>query len=261
MFASVNSNANEAISETQKAVASKSEDSNNYLKALELGRQGKWEDARQALEQVLEKNPGSPSVLYNLGVSEYHLKRLGAAIGYWRKAVYRGRGYSPAEKALAEIEGKFPGVRQDSAVSEVFSWLFRNVPFHIVLAVCLFTFVFAILKHGKWMGQKCMAERMEEDPPPRPVSAYLGAALGFALLSLLVCVELWSLIPRATVIKSGVELRVGPSEKEASLLLVPEGSQVRVLRSVEHWVQVEVAAGAAGWVPEGALMVESDERT
>lgn len=57
----------------------------SYDRAASLMEQGRWDEAKNALQQLLVDQPDSPQILYDTGVASYHLKDYTHAFAYFNR--------------------------------------------------------------------------------------------------------------------------------------------------------------------------------
>src|SRR3989344_5647042 len=70
---------------------------NNYQKSYQSGD---FETAKTTLEEALKSHSQNSYLIYNLGLTEYKLGKVGLAIGLWRKALLINPQLNEARQAL-----------------------------------------------------------------------------------------------------------------------------------------------------------------
>lgn len=71
--------------------------------AVDLMNQERWEEAERLMEDLLQKHPFNPYVLFNRGVVHWHFARVGEAIQCYRKALGADPTFLPAMVNLSNV--------------------------------------------------------------------------------------------------------------------------------------------------------------
>lgn len=226
-----------------------------FTQALTSFKAQDYTKSRDLFKALLIQSPDDPVVLYNLGLVEFSENHAGAAAGYWRRALWLKPGYAPALSGLTQLQKKYP---------QLGTPLFpESLYLHISPWVILIVSVFALAFSGFSIIQNW--QRQKKGEQSRWILPILGG-LVFAG-SFLICTHYFAVYSqeiRSTLIEAETPLYSSPSLSAPSLLNLPEGSNVKVLRestpnseSKESWIQVQKSPTQVGWVLKDKVFVHS----
>lgn len=231
-----------------------------YSNGIKSYQANSYADASQFFTKGLALEPNNRALLFNWGLSELKKKKLGLAIGAWRKVLALYPNFTPAQQALnyAILSLKNPLPTPEPGSFESFRNLILNrVTQTQLLSISLVLFLFAGFGGLKYLGKRKTALTEALPMPPFP---FTSSALTFLFL---LCFSLSglkifdSLQKRATVTAEQVAIRTGPNENETELFELFEGYEVVVKRSANDWSQIKVPGGITGWVPSNTLFLTS----
>ncbi len=223
-------------------------------------QESKYEDAAKLFEEEYRKGNESAGLLYNWGLAAYKLKKVGLAVGIWRRALFTEPEMVGAQQALAFVIQEIPQTFQQDDLS-----LWSSFREHVLLRFGVNKFLavlwLLLLPAGflliRYFGQRKVAFKMNSPLPPVPV---IGAALMvlFCLQLLTTALKVVTLFEtHATVVASPATLRTGPSTEDNSIFDLFEGFDVRVREAQNSWVLVSLPTGVSGWVQSEALFQHS----
>ena len=228
--------------------AEPSSEPQGFLQGVKAYQDKDYKKAQSIFASLLDKHPNNPNLLFNLGLSEFHLGRPGLALGLWRKARSIDRNFSPAHAAVDYARDRlFPNQKTSSLLYSLYDWLTQGSPhFWIFLfMISLFGFGwFAIEYSIQW-------KRSPLRWPP-----WIHALLISTIFSGWVCLVLIMDQNRikATVIKKDSPGFAGPSTEFPNLFELQQGQQVRVTKFHGDWIQVR-SGSFSGWVPKSNLIL------
>ncbi len=220
-----------------------------FLEAISAFENNQYDKAIGAFEQLLEKEPQNPAVLYNLGRVRYEKGEIGLALGLWRKARSLDPNFQPVRNAIRFAEEKhFPERSSPPVYAVIFNYL-SALSLHLWLG---FGFLFFIM----WaFGSVEYGVKRRVSITHWPVWLHLSfplflVALGFS-------VYLWAKTyeQKATVISQNLQSHISPSEISPTLSELYEGQIVVVEKVLGEWAQIRSLSGAPGWVPMQTLIV------
>lgn len=215
--------------------------------ANKLYEQGRHSEAAAAYEKLLQTNPRSESLLFNLGNAHFKAGHTGRAIAAWREA----ERLSPREPGIRfnlqfarkkvtgqESTGSSLGTRTLAALTAN-EWT-------VLAAVAL------------WIWGGLLAVR-EFRPTLRPALSGYTATAGVVCLALVACVTAASQRleeTEAVVTTPDAILRSGPLEEAKVLHQFRDGAELLVLDrkainlggQPQTWLQVRDTQGRTGWV-------------
>lgn len=225
--------------------------------ALKSYQEGRFQEAKDQFEQVLNQQPNNFSLLYNLGLTEYRLGHLGPAIALWRRALNINPSQPDAEIALQlalnKLERKSLS-QQVSFLEQFRSALLVDISFNQIIGF----FAFVLLATGwvliSYLGSRKQAFQNESPPPPFKF-IYAVLVLIFLLSTTLLALKTWDhFTPRGTILPKKVEVRAGPGATFTPLFDLYEGLEIIIERSESEWVKVIYPGGRSGWVPKDAVL-------
>ena len=225
------------------------ETSVNFVDGIQALQNKDYEKSKEIFSQLLAEHPQNPALLYNLGLSQYHLGQKGLALGLWRKARFLNPSMKQAKAAIQYAEEElFPDRQQPGAFYGIYTWLKSFSP-HLWLALSFLGSLFFF-----WTAITLVARRKE------PFSQW--PVWQYSLIPLLIFTFVFSIITslefyhvKATVIGSDAITRATPSETAPTLASLSEGLLVNVERRMDDWVQIRTSTGAPGWIKKDKLLI------
>lgn len=212
---------------------------------------GRFDEAAEAYRTALRYGARDARVEYNLGNAEYKLGRLGEAILHYERA----SRLSPGDEDVAanlelarsrcvdriEVPDESAIVRGVRRLQGALGADRQGVAFLIAFWGLAAVVVFGASRPGGFT----------------PRVGWAIAAL--TLASSLVGASWWATwsrldaASRAVVLLPAVEALAGPSETNAAVFTVHEGTTVEIRAEAGEWVRVELPNGLTGWVRPDAL--------
>ena len=232
-------------------------------KGLKYYQEGQYDQAKNTFQSLLEVHPDNAALLFNLGLTQYHLGHYGLAIGLWRKALHQNPYLIEANQAIHFTEKHIQAPQQQMQIL----WMerLRNwILVYISLDLCLFLTVvfgfFFLWFKIKYLILRNAALKKANHPPVVPTSLIaLGSIWVFILLITALKTKDY-LTLRATIIAHKVTAKVGPSDQTASLFKLAEGQDVIIKQTQNDWVQVQYLGGQTGWVQQKDIFHYAGER-
>lgn len=210
--------------------------------ANELFEQGKFGEAKQQYEQIVEAGEGTANVFYNLGNADFRLGSAGRAMLNFERALALDPGHPEARANLELLRG------QTGAKRAAQSWSDR-----VLASQPLATWTASASALG-WLaifGTALLATRR-------------APAVGWLWLLVVACAAGamvagagvragWQNRALALITAQQAEARVGPAESAAVAEALPAGSRVRVLSERGAWMYCALPGAGRGWIRQGAL--------
>lgn len=235
---------------------------NNYQKSYQSGD---FEAAKNIIEEALKSHTHNSYLIYNLGLTEYKLGKVGLALGLWRKALLLNPRLNEARSALNYAIGQMSAKPLTKNTDSTWVWLEKlivdNLSFNIVFPlflICFFVFGLQIIKY--W-GAKKKAFDSDEDSPllgARPIIMSCLAFI-FAVFSFVTFKDLST--SKATVISQNANIKTGPNSENATLFEVPEGTELLIRDKDNQWYKIEDPAGRIGWADASQIFITTDVGT
>jgi tetratricopeptide (TPR) repeat protein len=220
----------------------------------------KFDEARLAFGQAIEKNPSSSQALTNMGLTEFQLGNKGAAVAFLRKAQWLDPDFSTPKNALEFI---LPQLEIKEIPHEIQVWEslrarfvapFSMTAFLALTGISLFSTGWLFLAY---VGRRREATRDEKPYPPFPVIPVIIGLIFFVCLALTASKIIDHQIPRGTVVAEKVFVHAAPDEKSAQLFELYAGLEVLLKVAKDDWVQITYPGALTGWIPRASLLQTS----
>jgi tetratricopeptide (TPR) repeat protein len=232
----------------------------SYESALKLYQEQKYVDAEAQFRQFAATHPNNKFAHYNWGLAAYQTGLKGMAVAAWRRALNIDPDFSPALAALRFARTEMPNevfAASANRWEELRATLLERTTLDRFFGITILLFIFAGALGMRFFGARHRAFRDELPLPPFPtVGALFGA--GFVLAASLTVAKYFADEEvRATIVKTGISVRSGPSDQDNSLFEIIEGVQVIVRQKAGDWTMVTYPGGLSGWVPSNSLFITS----
>lgn len=218
----------------------------DFERANALYAEGQFDKAAEAYRTLLEQGQTHPDVHYNLANAAYRLGNWGEAILHYRKSLKSNPNQSDA---LYNLE-----MARKKRVDQI-----QSLP-EPVLQVAAQKLVM-LLPAGGWMGLSGLlallaAAALVLYRQANPRRAVLLGLLG-AGLALIFSLAHWGQKVLHTdygvVMAASAYARSGPNQQADDLFILHQGTEVKWLRNLSGWTEVELPDGKIGWLPENSL--------
>ena len=216
-----------------------------YNEGNRLYAQKDWAGAVRAYEEALRAGH-DPRAHYNLGNALFRSGKIGEAIVHYRRAYYLApRDHDiGANLAFARAyrvdKSSAPSSPLARAADRALRWLSRREA--VLLAGVLFTLAgLALSAWIVWRG------------PPLALAAGVLALLG---LYGFLAQQLWAgeVASRpAVVVVPEVSAASGPGEEFKQVLLLHDGTEVKIRETRGEWALVQLPGGSGGWLKQSAV--------
>ena len=205
--------------------------------------------AARLYRQLVEEGWKSAPLYFNLANACFKEGDLGRAILNYRKA----RNLSPGDPEINKnLHYARDSIRDDLAAlrpgfySRIKRSVVRFFPLRtwFILSTVLYTLTVI------WVIFSLLI---------RPLSKFLTPVLKGLLPLVIISAVITALAygyyraPRGIILSSEVTARYGPAEEDAAAFQLHEGSEVRIARRENGWIQVILPDGKTGWIPSDSL--------
>ena len=225
---------------------------------------GKYDEARKSFLELELKHPGDPTLLLNLGLIAQKEKRLGAALGLWRKGLVQ----HPTDEALSNaVDWLKPKLAKTEISHEIELWeQFRPLLARVSpMAVTVVAAVFLLLAGWmilRWWGARARAIELETAMPAMPTGGIVLSILFLLMFGISVSIFIDRLDIRGTIIATKSEARSAPDATATALFDVFEGMEVIVrdsrIAGKEQWRRISYPGGMTGWIRERDVLTSAD---
>lgn len=246
--------------EVKPVAAEKLSFEEHFRRGTKSYQEKKFEDAILNFEKALELHPENATVLTDLGLSYYQIKKMGLSIAMFRRALFIDPSQSVAEAGLKFVSSQLE-VKEIPHQIETYERLRSTVlnsvslnGFHGLTLLFLFSSGFILLRY---FGRRRKAFELEEAPPATPVIG-LVILTGFLASVFFTCLKFYdTTIPRATIVAEKVSAQIAPGEDQSALFDLYEGFEVIIRNVANGWIQVSYPGGLTGWVKKDSLISTS----
>ncbi len=218
----------------------------DFSTANRLYADGKFSDAANAYEKILQTGGQSPALLFNDANAEFKSGNLGKAIAAYRRAGL----LAPRD---SEIRANLDFVRNQVQGSTVREYRWQGWLGQLTLNE------WTLLAAGSfWLLFLLLAARQIR---PALIPKLRSATLLLAALAILSGfgsgLQAVRHFTKSTAVVTGVEAtaRSGPFDEAQSAFITHDGAELSVLDRHEDWIQVADGSGKIGWLPVSQVAV------
>jgi tetratricopeptide (TPR) repeat protein len=220
-------------------------DQNDYWKkGNDYYQQKQYDSAAYYFEQIATLKPRNAEVYYNLGNTYYRLNRISFAVLNYERALRTDPSYKDAKDNLLLAQSRISNYIP--ATEDIFfvNW-WRSLTSGTkatawsVCALICFILIIGLLS----------AKRMEKlniSLPPQ-FTGLLGFLCGCFLLLAFAASRHMEVHNRAVVMQNDAPL-MNNEQKGKPLILVPEGTTVKIQTEKGTWAEVALPDGRSGWI-------------
>ncbi len=214
---------------------------------------GKYQEAIQSYEQILDSGVHSSDLYFNLANAYYKLNRVAPSIYYYEKAQQLAPNDKDIENNLSfaknmtidDIEG-VPEIGLSKMVKNVINMF--SFDSWAKFAVAL-VFLFVILALGYYFSYSTTKKRL----------AFLGgsAALLFVFVMMFFAFQKYKYEQNnnpAIVFAQESEVKTEPNLRSEVTFNLHEGTKVQILENYDdNWTKIKLADGKTGWIPNADI--------
>lgn len=214
-------------------------DESAFAKANQAYAEGRFQDAATGYESLIRSGNWNANLFYDLGNARYRLGDFGQAILSFERALALDPRHPEADAnlRLARDEGRALELRRD--------WIERyasmaTVKQYTIAAAVAFWFAVFIATHLFFSRRS-------------------AARIAFIAVAVLVCgVSIFAIFTLengargdalAIVTGKGVEARLATADNAKSVLLLPAGSEIKILNERGDWLYAALPNDQRGWIP------------
>ncbi|MEJ7558286.1 MAG: SH3 domain-containing protein [Pedobacter sp.] len=225
-----------------------------YVKANKEFAEKKYEAAVNTYQRVLDAGAKTAAVYYNLGNAHYRLNSFASAILNYERA----RRLAPNDRDvivnLALANSKI------TDKMEVLPELFLTrwwTSFLLLLTVQGWSMIGVLFLLTGFTG--LIIYLYSQAYRSKRLSFYSGlvmVVLGICFISFARAVESYMEAHKEGVVFNGtVNVKSAPDAKQKTLMLIHEGTKLRIIDSKNDWLKVELPNGTIGWVEARTLQL------
>jgi tetratricopeptide (TPR) repeat protein len=211
----------------------------DFAAANKFYAEGKFSDAANAYEKIIQSGAQSPALLFNAGNAEFKAGRLGKAIAAYRQAELLAPRDAELRANLAFVRNQVQGATlRESSWQKWVGTLTLNEG--AILTAAFFWTMLAFL---------ALRQINPTLTPKLRTATRLAVALTVfsgAILGLQAANHFNSSV--AVVTASDATARSGPFDDAQNVFSARDGAELKVLDRHDDWVQVANSAGKIGWL-------------
>jgi len=220
-----------------------------WQQANRLYQQKNYDSAAVLYEKIASLKTENAEVYFNLGNAYYKLNKIGPAVLNYERALRYRPGYSEASDNLELTQSRISNrIRSSQDIFFVAWWkaLTRAQLASVWAITSLILFLFAL--------SYFVARKWGKTP------SWLQPQIALLTLAVCVCTIVFAYISarRQVVHNTAVVMEQNAAFRKdlkstQSLLLVPEGTVLKIESEISGWSQVKLPDGRTGWIRADAL--------
>jgi tetratricopeptide (TPR) repeat protein len=222
-----------------------------------LYNQGKYEEAIEKYDAVLEGKHYSAALYFNLGNAHYKLNNVAPSIYYYEKALQ----ITPNDKDLQSNIGFARNMTIDAidmvpevGFSRIFNTIINTASSDLwskiaVMSVLLFVVLFLFYHFAHATTQKRIAFVVSL------LSLFLG---GFSVVMAFQKNSLEKKNSPAIVFSQESRVKANPNKTSEELFKLHEGTKVQIIESYNAWHKIEISDKTTGWIPAEDIRALND---
>ena len=225
-----------------------------FSKGNDLYETGKYEEAINTYQAILDTGVESTELYYNLGNASFRSNKIGYAVLYYKKALKQDPGFEPADKNLTYVslylEDKLETVpelflkRWVNAFYGFFSLSVWSVISISLFALFLLALLFYIFGSFMWIKKTGF------------FSGVLALLLFF--LSFTAAIKQHGEVKhsdQAVIVAPSVLVKSTPSDSGTDLFVLHEGTSLSTEETVGEWIEIKIIDGRVGWIRSKSLEI------
>ena len=216
-----------------------------YNAANGFYRDGRFEEAVNAYNELIESGIVNPDLFYNASNASYRSGSLGLAILYLERAMK----LAPSDSDILANLAYLNSIKTDSepennnAVTAFLSRRYNAININaaalwsgISFALAMLLLTAALYTYG-WKRSGAYS-----------AAAVLGIIALFALGILVHKIRYDALVVEAIVMTEKADAFSGPGEDNTHIFTIHEGTKIVIERSQDDWNLIRLSSGAGGWI-------------
>jgi tetratricopeptide (TPR) repeat protein len=224
---------------------------------------GDFDSAEASITEALKSQPHDSYLIYNLGLTEYKRGKVGLALALWRRALSLNSQIPEAKMALNFAIGQMNTKPLAPHVDSSLDWVEKMITDHISINVIWpILLIIAILFFKQLFRYLALRKKsfLNDEPSPVVSASLITYGSGLIITILVAIVSVTDMLQtRATVIASDAPVKTGPSDENATLFDIPEGTELLLYDKQGAWYKIEDPTGRTGWMSEATLYVTSEK--
>jgi len=205
-----------------------------------LYAQGKFKEARQAYESVVQSGNYSAILFYNLANAEFRLGDVGQAALNYERAIALNPNLPEARANLSYVRNQTGAKTRPASMLSYF---------FVDLSANAYAWVASL---AGWFGLFCLSAAFFKKQRQGLITAALFAAIVCAY-SIAATQFLLKENSFAVVTAKRADARFAPMDSATLVEPLPAGSHLRILTKSGSWAYCDLPNGTRAWVPEASI--------
>lgn len=227
----------------QSAASAPASPADDFAKGNQAYNEGRFQDAVTAYEQAVQGGAIHANVFYNVGNAWYRLGNFGKAILNYERALALEPRHPEADANLRLARDEARALEFRTTPVERYAGMATTKQLTIAAAVSLWIALF-LCGHSFFSPRRSIGR-----------NALVALALLICAFSISgVCVLENSARGEGLAVVTGkqTEARVATADNAKSLLVLPPGSEIKVLSERGDWIYAALPNEQRGWIPSAA---------
>ncbi len=202
-----------------------------------------YDSAVYCFEQIIQSNPGDPTVYYNNGNSYFRLNNIGMAVLNYRRALRINPDFKEASDNLLLAEARISNhIHRGPDLFFVQWWNAATHPSltntHGIIALVLFLLFLGAILLRKYKSQQWIRPQL-----------IIGLACVWSLFLFLSFIAAGKarLSDHAVVLQNDAPMVNAPQQTQAQSY-IPEGTTIKILNEQSGFAEVRLPDGRTGWM-------------
>lgn len=218
-----------------------------FEKANTLYNEGKYAEAIDNYQTILESGKHSADLYYNMANAHYKLNNIAPSIYYYEKALLLNPNDSEIKNNVAFARNMTIDaidVVPDAGFSKLLNDVSNTLAFDAwAITSIIFVFGFVVLFLVYYFAYSTLSKRLS--------FIFSIVSLAFVFVSLLFAFHKYNLVKKdnpAIIFAQESKIRSNPNNRSEESFRLHEGTKVQVLETYNDWKKIELSDGKVGWV-------------
>lgn len=219
-----------------------------FKNANTLYNEGKFQDAIDQYESILNKGQHSAELYFNLGNANYKLNRIAPSVYYYEKALRLSPNDKEIQNNLAFAQNMTIDAIEELPEVGVSKFMKKAINAFSFDAWAKLSIAFMLLFVGLFITYYFMFSTSRK----RMAFVSSNASLLLMLVCLFFAFQKYNLVQKdrpAIVFSQEAEVKSEPNMRSAEAFKLHEGTKVQVLDTVNNWKKIKLVDGKTGWIP------------
>ncbi|NER17246.1 SH3 domain-containing protein [Spongiivirga citrea] len=219
-----------------------------FEKGNQLYNQGKYIEAIEQYQAILDSGNHSAALYYNMANANYKLNKIAPTVYYYEKALQLAPNDDDIKSNLAFAQNMTIDaidVLPEAGFSKIFNGWIAKLSYNSwarIAVICTFIFVLAFITY--YFSHRANQKRYFF------ILSFI--ALACLILSVVFAFQQKAMQAKdkpAIVFATETQAKTDPNFTSEPVFVLHEGTKVQVLETFEDWKKIQIANGTEGWIP------------